>query len=249
MTAPRANTTEGTHVKVLELLLQEGTGRVLDAPAGQGALSQELRNAGFEPHAVECDVDQFKLDDVPLTSCDLNGALPFADDSFDAAACVDGIEHLENPFALIRELHRIVRPGGSVVISTPNIMALRSRARFLFSGFHHKFKMPLDETRPAPAHHINPLTLQELRYALHSTGFEITAIAANRIKWISYLYILLVPFAFICTKLAFRHEKNPAQRSRNREIFRTLFSAPVLLGETLIIKARKKEAQQQGNAQ
>ena len=241
MTAPRRKTTKGTHARVLALLkaaLPPGS-RVLDAPAGQGALCLDLKNAGFSPHGIECDPDEFKLNDVPVTLCDLNEPLPFADASFDALACVDGIEHIENPFALIREAHRVLRPGGSLVISTPNIMALRSRLRFLLTGFHHKFKTPLSESARRPEHHINPLTFQELRYALHTAGFRIGAVAINRIKLVSYPYIMLWPLVVLRTLLAFRREKDPAQRLRNAEIARTLFSPAVLLGETLIIQAEK----------
>ena len=242
--AGRYRNTVDVHEQVLRLLagsLPEGAA-VLDAPAGEGALCLALKDAGFRPHAAECSPGEFKLEDVPLTLCDLNETLPFADGSFDAIACVDGIEHIENPFALIREAGRVLRSGGVLVISTPNIMALRSRVRFLLTGFHHKFKTPLNESARRPEHHINPLTFQELRYALHTAGLRITDVAINRIKLVSYPYILLLPFVILRTLAAFRREKNPAQRQRNCEIARTLFTPSVLLGETLIIKAEKQSS-------
>ena len=66
---------------------------------------------------------------------------------------------------------------------------------------------------------------------------------ANRIKRVSYAYILLAPFAAFCTAVAFRREKDRHQRARNRRIARQLFSAPVLLGETLIVEAHKLPSQ------
>ena len=69
------------------------------------------------------------------------------------------------------------------------------------------------------------------------------------IKWaivtvvslVALALIVVCPLAFLYTRLAFRHEKDPAQRERNREILRTMLSLPVLLGETIIIKARRQD--------
>ena len=49
-----------------------------------------------------------------------------------------------------------------------------------------------------------------------------------------------VPFIYLYTRLAFRKEKDPAQRERNRDIRRTLLSAPLLFGENLLIIASKR---------
>ncbi len=84
--------------------------------------------------------------------------------------CIDGIEHLRRPFDFIAEVRRVLRIGGEVILSTPNISSLRSRLRWLLTGHHHKCPAPLDERNPNPLHHINMISFPELRYLLHSNG-------------------------------------------------------------------------------
>ena len=63
-------------------------------------------------------------------------ALPFADATFDRALCLDVLEHLafdEQPRALA-ELHRVLRPGGELLVSVPNLAHLQSRVHFLLLG-------------------------------------------------------------------------------------------------------------------
>ena len=63
-------------------------------------------------------------------------ALPYADGSFDRALCLDVLEHLtfeEQPRALA-ELHRVLRPGGELLVSVPNLAHLQSRVHFLLRG-------------------------------------------------------------------------------------------------------------------
>jgi hypothetical protein len=56
---------------------------------------------------------------------------------------------------------------------------------------------------------------------------------------VSYAYSILAPWIWLYTRLAFRKEKDPAQRARNSEIRRTLSSRALLLGENLLLTARK----------
>lgn len=234
---PRANTSRNTHRVVLDLLEAHGARRVLDAPCGEGALAWSLARAGCQPHCLDCVPDVLRVDGLPFQAGDLADPLPYPDGHFDAVACVDGIEHLENPFATVREFRRVLRPGGLLVLSTPNISAIRSRVRFLLTGCHNKFKRPLNEAAPSPAHHVTPLTYPWLRYLLHTNGFRIAAVRANRVKFPSHLYLPLYPLAALFTWAAFRREKDPGQRRRNRDILRTLLSPAVFLGETLIVAA------------
>jgi len=61
----------------------------------------------------------------------------------------------------------------------------------------------------------------------------------THIKPISYSYAIYTPWMWLYTKLAFRKEKDPAQRSRNKEILEALLSTSVLFGECLMLVARK----------
>ena len=120
--------------------------RVLDAGCGEGVLVDEyaarLHITGVDAHYVSDRV----------TSASLT-ALPFPGASFDRALCLDVLEHLayeEQPRALA-ELFRVLRPGGELLVSVPNLAHLQSRVQFLLRGrlirTASEFKHPGD--RPA----------------------------------------------------------------------------------------------------
>jgi SAM-dependent methyltransferase len=226
------------HIPSLKL---PGGAAVLDAPCGAGALCEALAKNGFA--AWGADVDPACGAQALLAErfviADFNHHLPCGDASFDAVFCVEGIEHLENRFAFLREVWRVLRPGGTLVLTTPNIVSLRSRVRFLGSGFFHKDPRPLNESSRHPLHHIGLSTFADLRYALHTSGFVLTAADCTHVKPVSYAYSILAPWIWLYARVAFRKEKDPAQRARNREIRRTLSSPALLFGENLMLTARK----------
>ena len=213
--------------------------RVLDAPCGSGSLVVALRTAGYA--AVGADIDPAAR--APLGEAfqlaDLSNPLPWPDGFFDAVLSVEGIEHLENRQAFLRELFRVLKHGGTLVLTTPNTVSVRSRVRFFGSGFFHQDPRPLREAAPHPLHHIGLATFAELRYALHTAGFEIGGVTHTHIKPISYLYADLAPYAWIYTTIAFRKERDPAQRIANRQIRKTLFSRSLLFGENVLVVARR----------
>ncbi len=231
-------TSPNTHAVVEQLLLAEPAVRtVLDIPCGEGAFTARLAERGLAVHAGDCQ-PILKVPNVPFSACDMNQPLPFKENEFDAVVCIDGIEHLERPFDFVRESRRILRMGGVLLISTPNISSLRSRWRWFMTGFHHQGKSPLNEAQPTPYHHIRLFSFADLRYTLHANGFRITAIRCNRVKPIAWLYAPVIPLAQLITLMVFnKEEKDPVQRLRNGEIMRQMFSKAVLFGETLIVKA------------
>jgi SAM-dependent methyltransferase len=224
--------------RVLDLGLPPGA-QILDAPCGAGDLTIARRDRGYQ--MVGADVDRgaaARLSDA-FAAVDLSQPLPWPDRSFDAALSVEGVEHLENRHAYLRELARVLKPGGTLLLTTPNIVSLRSRVRFRGSGFFNQDPRPLPESARHPLHHIGLMTFPDLRYALHTSGFRITHVAHTHIKPVSYLYAVFVPWVWIYTTIAFRKERDAGQRAANREIRRGLLSRSLLYGENVMVTARR----------
>jgi SAM-dependent methyltransferase len=214
---------------------------VLDAPCGaSAALTLALRARGFNATGADLDEGAAPALGEAFARVNLNAPLPWADDSFDAVISTEGIEHLENHFAFFREFWRVLRPNGLLIMTTPNITALRSRVRFFGSGFFGRDARPLNESSRHPLHHISLATFPELRYELLVSGFQLLGVRHTHIKPVSYLYGIYAPWMWLYTRIAFRKEKDAAQRQRNREIRRTLLSPSLLFGECLMLIAKKQ---------
>ena len=226
--------------RVLGLSLPRGA-PVLDLPCGEGHLAEALAGAGYA--TVGADIvppsrGQFPAGEFRLL--EPTGPLPWPDARFQLVTCVEGIEHLENRFAFLREAHRILEPAGLLIITTPNIVSVRSRVRFCGSGFFHQDPRPLNESMRHPLHHIGLCTISDLRYALHTTGFDVQHVAHTHVRAVSYLYSVWIPWMWAYTRIAFRKEKDPVQRRRNEDIRRALFSPSGLFGENILVIARRK---------
>jgi SAM-dependent methyltransferase len=222
----------GTHDKFLAFFAGlAGLGKdakVLDVGAGQGALSKKLDEAGFAVSACELYPEIFTYDKVECRKADLTQSLPFEDDSFDAAVAVEVMEHLVSPDRIFSECARVLKDGGIFAMSTPNILSLKSRMRFLACGFFYSFK-PLDLANERGLEHVNSLTLDQYRYIAHRNGFEIASIGVDKRQHASALLLGLVPLLWLMAK---------AQRVP----FGVHGSLNLLLGRKLFIAFRRRVA-------
>jgi 2-polyprenyl-3-methyl-5-hydroxy-6-metoxy-1,4-benzoquinol methylase len=114
----------------------QGGGDLLDCGAGSGHLYGEvLRPAGVDAdryRGIEWHADTVaQAGGLDVRHGDLNQPLPFAADSFRCVIGLSVLEHLLKPCAFLRQCHRVLAPGGTLVILTPNISTYFTAALIL----------------------------------------------------------------------------------------------------------------------
>ena len=107
---------------------------------------------------------QFKLLEVDV---DKTG-LPFEDNFFDTISALDVIEHVFDPVFLLEETYRVLKKGGQVIYTTPNVRALRHLFALVFKG---KFPGTSNEKIGYDGGHLHYLTNRDLKELFKRTGF------------------------------------------------------------------------------
>ena len=223
----------GTHDLVMGVLSQEtpmtNQTHVLDIGAGEGALSERLKKAGASVTACDYAPEQFKAQGIECRKCDKSGTLPFPDGQFDLAVAVEVLEHIDGHAGFFHEVARILKPGGLFLFTTPNILSLKSRIQFLFTGSFYSFGL-LEPFTDDPIHqHISPFTMNRYAWMLSQHGLSIHRVATDKVQTSSLLLSLLVPFIRLAS----------LGQGRNTGLFQKQNSWLLLSGRKLVIVARK----------
>lgn len=236
---------EAIHETVERILDPLARGRLLDVPAGEGALASRLLKLGFEVRCCDLYPEIFRVRGIEIRRGDLNTRLPYETGEFDYITCIEGIEHIENPQQAIREFARLLRAGGHLVISTPNILNIEERFKWLLYGYTSHFKPlsreSLENLRADVgemeeiALHVNPISYSELRYSLEKYGFEIERLYRDKPKRHQWAYWPAVALIRLVGRLT-------SERKRRERWTMALQSDEILLGgNTLIVHATKKQ--------
>jgi len=133
-----ANWDAAFYAKYADTLKPSNPGsRVLDVGCGVGQVVARLSEAGFEAHGVDVSEPNIERAREFCPRCQLYDGrkLPFGDGFFDTAGALNVLEHVEQPEAFIKELARVVRMGGRVVISSPNFFRV-----FGFHDYHPRMR-------------------------------------------------------------------------------------------------------------
>jgi len=228
-------TRESHHRKVLELFGSLPKGKVLDVPCGFGALTQKLLEMGFQVSCSDIDPGLFKLSGVEIRQADLGKSIPYDSGSFDHVASIAGIHRLYHPDAAIREFYRVLKPGGTLVLSFPNYAQLRRRLRFLLKGYvssgtiHERHKQTIDDP---VAHFRNLLLYPTVKRRLIETGFKIRGLHADKKRG----GLLTLPLVLLIRFVGLFH----SAEEREQDALADVNSSAILTGgNNLIIVAEK----------
>jgi len=217
----------------------------LDMGSGRGELIREMKKH-YVCRVRACDyTDKLMKGDQQVDLVNLNQErLPYADGSFDLVTASEVIEHLENFRQVIREMFRVCRPGGVIVLTTPNVLNIKSRLRYLTWGFANLFgPLPVgNEALFSTAGHINPVGFFYIAHALADAGFEGIRASTDKFQKSGLLpwLLLWLPIHFQ-TWRAWRLERRKFRTltPENEPLLRAVNSRQLLLGRTAVVTARK----------
>lgn len=168
--ASRGISSDVIYDRIIDILQkQDLSGRVLDYGAGVGNLTRRLWDLRRFQAISGADIQSRPQDlpeEISWYCLDLNDAGVIPGSSFEMVIAAEIIEHLENPRAVARECYRILKPGGTLILSTPNNESLRSLLALLVRGHFIAFD---DTCYPA---HITALLRKDLTRILRESGFS-----------------------------------------------------------------------------
>ncbi len=144
-----------------------------------------------EGKTFECDIDHFDAE---------RDVFPYADASFDTVLCCELIEHLfADPMYMMSEINRILKPGGHLLLTTPNLGSLRAIAGIL-QGYHPSFFPAYIRSRKdgeeVEARHNREYVPMEIQFLFRDAGFEIVRLETGEFldephpeyAWINHLF-------------------------------------------------------------
>jgi SAM-dependent methyltransferase len=186
---------ERRFLEAIERLVRPGD-RVLDAGCGSGRLfTYDLRGRASLVVGVDLTAD---VAHNPNIDAPLRGsltALPFASETFDLIICKHVLEHLEEPESAFRELARVLRPGGRLLVLTPNRLHY---VPLLASLLPHRVHRLVARGRGLTPMEVHPTlyranTPRRLRWLARQAGLRV---AALRLFETPPVYLAFHPLAF-----------------------------------------------------
>ena len=205
---------------------------MLDIPSGNCWLHRELEPAKWQYFPADLyisgPIENFR-------QADLNQKLPYNDTFFDCVSCFEGLEHAENYHFILREFYRVLKPGGKLMISTPNPLNIKSRIRFFrtgtFRGFPHLPQMPADGGHL----HISPVNLSFLISFAEKYGFTLEDV--HKIKCRPKVYRCVLHFVLL---RLYYHLKFLFKDRDTRLFNERLYSLNVMLNDNIFVTFNKQ---------
>jgi SAM-dependent methyltransferase len=162
-----------TYDRLMRLFSRQAlSGRVLDAGSVRGEFVEVCRENGLEADAVGIETGiNFEQD-----------SFPFLSESFDVVCANSVIEHLHDPTMFFKEIHRVLKKDGHVILVTPN---WPYAAREFYDTYTH----------------VQPYSVNSLRTALKCNGFRVQATVPWLVDKGDLLWKIPEPYSFLLAAL------------------------------------------------
>lgn len=232
-------------------------GVVLDVPAGGAVQSRALSELGYRVVSVDLFPRAQPAPASEWVCADANDVMPFRDAAFDYVLSREGIEHLEDQMGFIRNCARVLRPGGKIVLTTPNLMHLSARASGFLTGQRNLRRGLINEIQTPRSRnfgqrriyhgHAFMLDYYRARYMMRLAGFDHLEVYTDRWSPTSVAMSPVVPILWMAMKFSTaasaRNSRRPGHRPPPgdvmREIIGHVLSPALLYGKRMVIVAER----------
>ena len=167
-----------------------GYGEVRGCYYGPAGTTRQREVTSEDGETFACTVELFDAEKDPF---------PYDDDYFSTVLCCELLEHLFNdPMHMMGEINRILKPGGQLVLTTPNIASLRAISAILqgyHPGFFPAYIRPRKEGEEPDPRHNREYTTREISTLFADAGFEVTLLETGpfreepkpELRWVARL--------------------------------------------------------------
>lgn len=229
---------------------------VIDIPAGNGRMTDILRKLGAKVEAFDLIPELFEIPDMVCGEADLTKKTSIPEGYADLVLCQEGIEHISDQLATLKELNRILKTKGRLIITTPNISHLRGKlSNFLVESEYYR-RMPGNEVqhvfpalegRKDPVFgHVFLIGAQRLRTLGRLAGLRLVKTHPEKISRFSLMMGVLYPFLFLVNYFLYfdilrKTPKDEMARSKEtfKEIIKLNLNPHVMFGKSLIFEFEK----------
>lgn len=225
---------------------------VVDFGAGHGHMSQRIggffERQGCDPagRLTPCDItpEIFQYQAVSCRKIGTNSGIPVEDGSQDLIYAIEVIEHLARPYDFFLEASAKLKPGGNLIFSTPNLLNMKSRFQYFFTGYQEMFGPPSVEDRNAGrlCGHIMPLSYPYFVYGLRRAGFDGMEFHSDRLKRSAmFMALLLYPLLLLGSWVISRRLKKADEEVWHeiKSLIWRVNRLDVLASRSCIVVARK----------
>lgn len=227
--------------------------KALDFPCGNGETLTTLQTMGATPVGGDIFPELSKVDCL-VKEANLCDPFPFENEEFDFAVCQEGIEHVGPQNFVFDEFNRVLKPGGTLIMTTPNYSKIKSRLSYLFteSEAFGRIMPPNevdsiwlndDESTRVYYGHVFLTGFLRLRLFANLAGFKIKEIHPTKVNFSSLLWFPVVyPFVlFFSYKTYRRFLRKTGKKALGKEVLSYMISPKILLENHLLLEFEKVE--------
>jgi len=248
---PKLVSTEPIYKAVLDLVAGYHAQRPfkthLDVGSGRGQLIKLVQDRfGVQSSACDYTDTLMQLAGQKVDVANLNHeGLPYPDKSFDLVTATEVIEHLEHYRETVREFYRVLKPGGVCILSTPNILNIKSRMRFFTSGYWNLFgPLPVRNSKLySTGGHINPVSSFYIGHTMMDAGFDEIKFSVDKYQRSSIPALVLFYLPIQLFGLLARNKEVTKYKTidiHNAPLVDAMNTVPVLLGRTIMVCGMKQ---------